>query len=177
MAFTAKSKLFRGNVKVEKEQIKCTDSLEYLGGVCTFNKGPIWTNKEPIDKMKTSLSCAKANNLKLNTITTTTMSKVISLPRYACSFQGARKAALERMDIEVAKHLRQTVGLDFTLSKAVLFNSKAIGGQVLHVQPYYMILNHSVLQLDYLILLLRSPKMLLWLPGMIPLLLIHSGFM
>ena len=90
------------------------------------------------------------------------MSKVISLPRYACSFQGARKAVLERMYIEVAKHLRQTVGLDFTLSKAVLFNSKAIGGLGI-TRPAILYDIEPFCAAVRLILLIRSPKILLWL--------------
>ena len=56
------------------------------------------------------------------------MSKIISLPRYACSFNGINKNSLDKADIMVANFVRKAIGLDYTLSKSVIFNCKQIGG-------------------------------------------------
>ncbi|KAG2373708.1 hypothetical protein C9374_011797 [Naegleria lovaniensis] len=87
-----------------------------------------WSSDNPVNKISNRLASAKTSNLYLNSITTTIMSKIISLPRYACSFNGISKNSLDKADIMVANFIRKAIGLDYTLSKSVVFNCKQIGG-------------------------------------------------
>ena len=62
------------------------------------------------------------------------MFKIVALPRYACSFNGISEAELKSADKSLATFIRNSVSLDFTLSKAIIYNSKAIGGLGLTAQ-------------------------------------------
>jgi hypothetical protein len=130
IALTSKSTLSRASVTVGEVNITPTPCMEYLGGKCTLrNKGGVsWASDEPITKANNRLKVGKAKNLNLNTITTTTMSKIVSLPRYSCGFVGVKKEQLERLDVDLAEHLRKVIGLDNTLSKAIIYSAKCEGG-------------------------------------------------
>ncbi|KAF0974530.1 hypothetical protein FDP41_006562 [Naegleria fowleri] len=128
LAITAKAKLSKALVTIGQDIIATSSSIEYLGGICTFKNDFSWSSDNPINKISNQLASAKTSNLYLNSITTTLMSKIISLPRYACSFNGINKNSLDKADIMVANFVRKAIGLDYTLSKSVIFNCKQIGG-------------------------------------------------
>ncbi|EFC35694.1 predicted protein [Naegleria gruberi] len=125
--------------KLEFKDVKFVseESVDYLGGTCKLEKGlPTWTSDELLPKAEERLANKKSKNLKLNTITTTTMSKIVSLPRYSCGFGGANLKDLQRLDVLVAEHLRTSVGLDNMTSKTVIYGSKAEGGLGLTMPSY-----------------------------------------
>jgi hypothetical protein len=129
-ALNAKSTISRCQINLNNTTFVSSDCLDYLGGTCKFVKKDrtTWFSDEAINKAKSRLDKCKSQHLQLNTITTTSMSKVVSLPRYACAFNGVEQKKLICLDIGLAEHFRKAIGLDNLVSKAVIYSSKIDGG-------------------------------------------------
>jgi len=113
-------------VKMYNSPLEDKEPLQYLGA--TLNNNLTWNKIEPTTKIMERLEKGSVKHLHLNTVVVTVMSKIVSIPRYLAGIGAVEKKDLLKLDVKVANWTRQNLGLNFLLSKAVIFGGKSQGG-------------------------------------------------
>lgn len=113
-------------VKMYNSPLEDKEPLQYLGA--TLNNNLTWNKIEPTTKIMERLEKGSVKHLHLNTVVVTVMSKIVSIPRYLAGIGAVEKKDLLKLDVKVANWTRQNLGLNYLLSKAVIFGGKSQGG-------------------------------------------------
>src|SRR3989338_8275259 len=104
------------------------DPMEYLGARLLNNLSWLPSDNKLVQKVKTRLSLFRPRHLRMNTVRTVLMSKVLSIPRYLSSVTAVPPTVLSDLEISISGTIKKKLGCNFKLSKAVIYGDKQFGG-------------------------------------------------
>ena len=104
------------------------DPMDYLGARLANNLNWLPQKNKLIEKVQTRLSLFKPRHLRLETVSTVLMSKVLSIPRYLSSVDAVPLSTLTKLESNISGSIKKKLGCNFKLSKAVIYGDKRHGG-------------------------------------------------
>src|SRR3989338_8325875 len=105
-----------------------TDDLEYLGARLLRNLTWSPTSNKLLDKINLRLANFTPRHLRLNTVRTVLLSKVLSVPRYLSSVDAIPQSTIESLETKISGSVKKKMGCDNRLSKAIIYGDKQLGG-------------------------------------------------